>query len=133
MRARPHHPEGEVSFLALLASWPVLRKFIVGFGAFWVSSATFNFLPVFLGEPPISASTNLITFLYTAYLIGAVMGPLAGRMANRFGSGPTLVAGALPFGVSLAGLLVPRLPVLVIALLGRCAGFFTTHAAASGA
>ncbi len=133
VRARPHHPEGEVSFLALLASWPVLRMFIVGFGAFWVFSATFNFLPFYMSEPPISASTNLITFLYTAYLIGAVMGPLAGRLANRFGSGPTLVAGALLFGVSLAGLLVPSLPVLVVALLGSCAGFFTTHAAASGA
>jgi YNFM family putative membrane transporter len=44
-----------------------------------------------------------------------------------------LVAGALLFGVSLAGLLVPSLPVLVVALLGSCAGFFTTHAAASGA
>jgi YNFM family putative membrane transporter len=133
VRARPHHPEGALNFRALLASWPVLRMFIVGFGAFWVFSATFNFLPFYMSEPPISASTNLITFLYTAYLIGAVMGPLAGRLANRFGSGRTLVAGALLFGVSLAGLLVPSLPVLVVALLGSCAGFFTTHAAASGA
>jgi YNFM family putative membrane transporter len=133
VRARPHRPEGALNFRALLASWPVLRMFIVGFGAFWVFSATFNFLPFYMSEPPISASTNLITFLYTAYLIGAVMGPLAGRLANKFGSGPTLVAGALLFGVSLAGLLVPSLPVLVIALLGSCAGFFTTHAAASGA
>ncbi len=43
------------------------------------------------------------------------------------------MAGALLFGVSLAGLLVPSLLVLVIALLGSCAGFFTTHASASGA
>jgi YNFM family putative membrane transporter len=133
VRVRPHHAEGEANYRALLASWPALRMFIVGFGAFWVFSATFNFLPFYLSEPPISASTNLITSLYTAYLIGAVMGPLSGRLANRIGSGRTLVAGALLFAVSLAGLLVPRLPVLVIALLGSCAGFFATHAAASGA
>lgn len=132
-RARPHHAEGEVDFRTLLATGPVLRMLIVGFGAFWVFSATFNFLPFYLSEPPISASTNLITLLYTAYLVGAVMGPLAGRLANRFGSGRTLMAGALLFGVSMAGLLVPSLPVLVMALLGSCAGFFTTHAAASGA
>jgi YNFM family putative membrane transporter len=130
---RPHHPEGEVGFLALLRSGPALRMYVVGFGAFWVFSATFNFLPFHLGEPPISASTNLVTALYAIYLIGAVMGPLSGRLANRHGSGRTMVVGALLFGVSLAALLVPSLPVVVLALLGSCAGFFTTHAAASGA
>lgn len=130
---RPRHPEGEVGFRELLASWPALRMYAVAFGAFWVFSATFNFLPFHLSEPPISASTNLITFLYTAYLIGAVMGPLAGRLANRHGGGPTMALGAALFGLSLAGLLVPSLPVVVLALLGSCAGFFTTHAAASGA
>lgn len=130
---RPHHPQGEVGFRGLLSSWPVLRLYAVGFGAFWVFSSTFNFLPFHLSQPPVSASTNLITSLYVAYLVGAVMGPLSGRLANRFGSGRTMALGAVVLGVSLAGLLVPSLPVVVIALLGSCAGFFTTHAAASGA
>lgn len=133
VNARPHHAEGEIGFRRLLASWPVLRLYAVAFGAFWVFSATFNFLPFHLSEPPISASTNLITSLYVAYLIGAVMGPLSGRLANRYGTGRTMALGAVVLGVSLAGLLVPSLPVVVIALLGSCAGFFTTHAAASGA
>ncbi len=130
---RPHHPEGEVGYRALLSGWPVLRLYAVAFGAFWVFSATFNFLPFHLSEPPVSASTNLITSLYVAYLIGAVMGPLSGRLANRFGAGRTMALGAVVLGVSLAGLLVPSLPVVVLALLGSCAGFFTTHAAAAGA
>ena len=130
---RPHHPEGEVGFRNLLSSWSVLRLYAVAFGAFWVFSATFNFLPFHLSEPPISASTNLITSLYVAYLIGAVMGPLSGRLANRFGTGRTMALGAVVLGISMAGLLAPSLPVVVLALLGSCAGFFTTHAAASGA
>ena len=130
---RPHHAEGEVGFRSLLSSWPVLRLYAVAFGAFWVFSATFNFLPFHLSEPPISASTNLITSLYMAYLVGAVMGPLSGRLANHFGTGRTMALGAVVLGISLAGLLVPSLPVVVIALLGSCAGFFTTHAAAAGA
>ena len=133
VKAKPSHSEGAVGFRALLTSGKVLRMYIVGFGAFWVFSTTFNFLPFHLSEPPISASTSLITLLYMAYLIGAVMGPLSGRLANRFGSGRTMVIGALLFEVSLAGLLVPSIPVVVIALLGSCAGFFTTHAAATGA
>ncbi|NTV97438.1 MAG: MFS transporter, partial [Thiobacillus sp.] len=130
---RPLHPEGEVGFADLLRSGPVLRLYAVAFGTFWVFSATFNFLPFHLSEPPISASTTLITLLYVTYLIGAVMGPLAGRLANRYGSGRTMVLGALGFGLSLLALAVPSLPVVILALLGSCAGFFTTHAAASGA
>ncbi|MBI5923332.1 MAG: MFS transporter [Betaproteobacteria bacterium] len=133
VNARPHHSEGEVGYRALLSSWSVLRMYCVGFGAFWVFSTTFNFLPFHLSEPPISASTHLITFLYMAYLIGAVMGPLAGRLANRFGSGRTLVVGALLFEASLAGMMLPSIPLVVLALLGSCAGFFTIHAAAAGA
>lgn len=129
----PEHPAGESGFRDLLVCAPVLRLYAVAFGAFWVFSATFNFLPFQLSQPPINASTNLITFLYVAYLVGAVMGPLAGRLANRFGSGTTMMLGAVLFGVSMLGLLVPSLPVVVLALLGSCAGFFTTHAAASGA
>lgn len=130
---RPHHALGEVGFRRLLTSGPVLRLYAVGFGAFWVFSATFNFLPFHLSEPPISASTSLITFLYVAYLIGAVTGPLSGRLANRFGAGRTMVLGAVVLGVSLLGLLLSHLGMVVLALLGSCAGFFTTHAAAAGA
>lgn len=131
--ARPHHPEGEHGFRTLLASGPTLRMCIVGFGAFWVFSTIFNFLPFHLSEPPISASTNLITLLYLTYLLGAVMGPISGRLSNRYGSGRTMAVGSLLFGVSMAGLLLPSLPWVILALMGSCAGFFTIHAAASGA
>jgi len=130
--ARPHHSEGELSFRSLLASGATLRMCMVGFSAFWVFSTIFNFLPFHLGEPPISASINLITLLYATYLAGAVMGPLSGRLSNRFGGGCTMVVGALLFGVSMAALLVPNLPLVVLALMGSCAGFFSIHAAASG-
>lgn len=124
---------GGVGFRALLATGGVLRMYVVGFGAFWVFSTTFNFLPFHLSAPPLSASTNLITAMYMAYLIGAVMGPLSGRIANRYGSARTLVVGALAFELSLAGLTAHSIPGVVLALLGSCAGFFTTHAAATGA
>ena len=130
--ARPRHAEEPVGYRGLLGSWSVLRMYLVGFGAFWVFSTTFNFLPFHLGEPPISASTNVITLLYMTYLVGAVMGPLAGRLANRYGSGRTLVMGSLLLGISLVGLMSQSLAVVVLALLGTCAGFFTIHSAAAG-
>ncbi|GAA6142310.1 MFS transporter [Hydrogenophaga sp. 5NK40-0174] len=130
---RPQHPEGEHGFIKLLASVSTLRMCLVGFGAFWVFSSIFNFLPFHLSEPPISASTDLITLLYLVYVLGAVMGPLAGKLSNRLGSGRTMVAGSVLLGLSLAALLVHSLPVVVLALLGICAAFFTIHASASGA
>lgn len=133
VNARPQHSAGEIGYRALLTSAKVLRMYFVGFGAFWVFSTTFNFLPFHLSQPPISASTNLITLVYLTFLLGAVVGPLSGRLADRFGSGRTLVMGALLLAVSLAGLLLPNLPMVVLALLGSCAGFFTIHAAAAGA
>jgi YNFM family putative membrane transporter len=130
---KPQQHHASLGFVGLLRCWSALRLFLVGFGAFWVFSAIFNFLPFHLSEPPISASTGLITGLYGVYLIGALMGPLSGRLANRFGSARTLVLGSLLFALSLAGLAIDHLLAVILALLGSCAGFFTTHAAANGA
>ena len=128
----PRHAS-EVGYRQLLTSWPVLRTYAVAFGAFWVFSVTFNYLPFYLSAPPFEASTGLITLLYVVYLIGAVTGPLAGRLANRIGSGPTLALGTTVFAFALAPTLIPSLVAVLAGLMLTCAGFFTTHAAAAGA
>jgi YNFM family putative membrane transporter len=131
--AHPTRPEKDVGFRELLSSWPVLRIYAVAFGAFWVFSATFNYLPFYLSAAPFHAPTEIITLLYLAYLIGAVMGPMAGRLSNRIGNGATMALGAVTFIAALAVSLIPSWIAVVISLIGVCAGFFTTHAAAAGA
>jgi YNFM family putative membrane transporter len=133
VNVHPARPHRDVGFRELLSSWPVLRIYAVAFGAFWVFSATFNYLPFYLSAPPFQAPTEVITLLYLAYLIGAVMGPVAGRLSNRIGNGATMVIGATSFGVALAVTLIPSWAAIVISLIGVCAGFFATHAAAAGA
>lgn len=64
-----------------------MRLFAVAFGAFFVFSSTFNYLPFYLSRPPFSASTEIITFMYLAYLVRIVMGPASGRLSHRFGGG----------------------------------------------
>jgi YNFM family putative membrane transporter len=119
-------------FFNLITNSGVSRMFIVGFGAFFVFSSIFNYLPFYLSKPPFSASTQIITFLYLAYLIGILIGPLSGRISNRIGSGPTMVVGAIVFAAALCLTLLPSLVAIAISLVGVCAGFFSIHSAAVG-
>jgi YNFM family putative membrane transporter len=122
----------QLSFWQLLAQAPLRHNYLVAFSAFFVFSSVFNYLPFYLAAPPFSAPTRTITFMYLAYLIGIVMGPLAGQMSNRFGNGRTMAGGAILFGVSLSITLYPSLLSVIVGLAGICAGFFTIHAAAAG-
>ncbi len=130
--AAPDHQTDAVGFRELLSRPELLRNYLVAFGAFWVFSASFNYLPFYLSGPPFFVSTQVITLVYLTYLAGAVMGPLAGRLSNRIGNGTTMALGAALFGAALVSTLIPSLLTLIICLAGVCAGFFTTHSAATG-
>jgi MFS transporter, YNFM family, putative membrane transport protein len=119
-------------FIELLTQPGLLRMFIVAFGAFFVFSSTFNYLPFYLSKPPFSARTEVITLMYLAYLIGIVMGPASGRLSNRLGSGATMVLGSLVFAAAIAATLIQSLVAIAASLVAICAGFFSIHAAAVG-
>jgi len=119
-------------FLALLARQELLRMFAVGFFAFFVFSAMFNYAPFYLSGPPLHLSVRMITLLYLAYLVGIAAGPFSGNLTRRAGTGFTLIAGCALFGFSIALTLVPFLPVIAGSLAGICGGFFAMHAAAVG-
>jgi len=121
-----------LSFLQLLAQAPLRKNYIVAFSAFFVFSSVFNYLPFYLAGPIFNAPTRTITLMYMVYLIGIVIGPLAGQLSNRFGNGRTMAAGAILFGLSLCTTLYPALLAVIVGLAGICAGFFTIHAAAAG-
>jgi len=121
-----------LSFLQLLAQAPLLKNYLVAFSAFFVFSSVFNYLPFYLSGPIFNAPTRTITLMYLVYLIGIVIGPLAGQLSNHFGNGRTMAAGAILFGLSLGATLYPAMLAVVVGLAGICAGFFTIHAAAAG-
>ena len=74
----------------------------------------------------------MITLIYLVYVIGIFLGPVAGKLSNRFGGGNTLVAGSLVMGASFLLLLIPSVAAVIAGLLGVCAGFFTIHSTAVG-
>lgn len=121
-----------LGFVSLIARPEFLRIFLVAFSAFSVFSSVFNYLPFYLATPAFGASTRVITLMYSAYLVGVVMGPLAGNLSNRMGNGAVMALGAVVFGASLCVTLLGTMPAVVVGLLGVCAGFFAIHASAAG-
>ena len=124
--------EDKVSFIILMRKWELVRIYLCGAGGFFVFSSLFNYLPFRLSAPPFDLSTEIITLLYLVFILGAVMGPVAGQVSNRFGSGRTLIGGGLVLFFSLLLLMLPSLLSIVIGLMGLCAGFFTIHTSAVG-
>ncbi|MCJ7774069.1 MAG: MFS transporter [Desulfobacterales bacterium] len=124
--------QDSIGFLELLKRWEFLSIYFCAAGSFAIFSSVFNFLPFRLTAQPFSYSTEMTTLIYLVYVVGIFMGPTAGRISNRFGSGNTLLAGSAVFGVALALILLPSIIAIVSGLLVFCAGFFTIHAAAVG-
>ncbi len=131
-REPPQTESRKVGFLSLLAQPALLRMFAVGFGAFFVFSSTFNYLPFYLSAPPFSARTEWITLMYLTYLVGIVIGPMSGKFSNRLGSGATMTLGSAIFAAAIAASLIPSLPIIAVCLVGVCGGFFSIHSAAVG-
>ena len=56
--------EKEPGFISLLTRPGVRHILLVPFGAFFVFSSIFNYLPFYLAAPPFNASTQIITLMY---------------------------------------------------------------------
>ncbi len=122
-----------VSFIELLKRKELLLIFLCAMGSFSIFSSVFNYLPFRLEGDPFNFSTETITLVYLVYIIGIFMGPTAGKLSNRFGTGNTLLLGSLILGASLLFILIQSVIAIVIGLIGVCMGFFMIHAAAVGA
>lgn len=120
-------------FRTLLTQRSLLRIYLCAAGSFAVFSSTFNYLPFRLAGAPFHLTTEQITLLYLVYIVGIFMGPLSGRIANRFGAATAMIGGVTVLAISLALVLAPSLTCVVLGLAGICTGFFTVHAAAVGA
>ena len=124
-----HNP---IVLLELMKRWELLRIYLCAAGSFAIFSSVFNYLPYRLTARPFGFSTERTTLLYLVYVVGIFIGPTAGRISNRFGSGNTLLTGSFVFGGALVLILLPSITSVILGLLGTCAGFFTIHAAVVG-
>jgi YNFM family putative membrane transporter len=128
----PAHRDS-IGFVALLTRPALWLSYLCGAAGQAVFSPVFNTMPYRLAEAPFRLSTEQTSLMYLVYLVGIVMGPGAGRIANRHGTGRTLMGGALVMASALLLLMVPSVLAVGVALVLVCGGFFTVHAAAVGA
>ena len=125
-----HH--NSIGFLDLMKNWVLFRIYLCAMGGFAIFSSVFNYLPYRLAAEPFGFSTGMTTLLYLVYVVGIFIGPIAGRISNRFGSGNTLLLGTGVLGGALILILLPSIIAVILGLLGSCAGFFTIHSSAIG-
>lgn len=126
-------PQAPARFRDVLLRHELLRIYGVAAGGFFVFSSVFNYLPFYLHGAPFHWSTRAVTLLYLSYVMGVVVGPLAGRLSNRVGNGAAMVLGTAVLAAGLAFTLVPSGWAVALALALVCTGFFTVHSAAAGA
>jgi YNFM family putative membrane transporter len=130
-----HAPLGRrdrTSTIELLRRADVTAMYVTAFSAFFVFSSIFNYLPFRLQEPPLAASTSVVTATYLTYVVGIAAGPLAGHWSQRFGGGTMIAAGTLLATSGILLTLIASLLWVVAGLMLLCAGFFAIHAAAAG-
>lgn len=128
-----HHSSGGLSLWAMAKRPDLLRLFMVAFASFFVFSSVFNFLPFYLAAPPLSLPVQWITALYLSYVLGILVGPIAGRISHRWGSGVAMAAGTLLLAAGLLLSLAPSMWAIGFALAAVCTGYFSVHASAIGA
>jgi YNFM family putative membrane transporter len=130
--AAPHASTG-FGLAAMLRRRDLQHLFLVAFASFFVFASVFNFLPFYLAAPPLSVPVQWITALYLSYVLGIVVGPVAGGLSNRFGNGITMAGGAVVVVLGLLLSLAPSLIAVGTALATVCAGYFAMHTSAVGA
>ncbi|MEJ8566392.1 MFS transporter [Elongatibacter sediminis] len=128
------HPAASGAGLwSLVVRIDLLRLFGVAFASFFAFSSVFNFLPFHLSEPPLAVPVQWVTALYLTYVLGILVGPLAGGISNRHGNGAAMSGGAAVFALGLMLSLLPSVPAVAVALAAVCTGYFAVHASAVGA
>ena len=109
----------------------LVATFCVGFCVLFCLIATFNYVNFYLAAPPFRLGPAALGLLFTVYLVGAFVTPVAGRWIDRIGHRFTL-ATAFTFGILGVSLtLVQSLPVVIIGLALCSTGSFIGHASAS--
>jgi predicted MFS family arabinose efflux permease len=137
-RAAPMEPTGELP-PSPLAAWrehlsnpPLRAAFGIGFCILFAFIGTFTYVNFVLVRPPLSLGPMELGFVYFVFLPSVVTTLLAGAIAHRFGTRPTLWASLGLAALGLPLLLVPRLTAVLVGMVLVGVGTFFAQATATG-
>jgi YNFM family putative membrane transporter len=106
----------EPGALQAMAAPGVVGAFAVGFAVLLSQVAVFTYVTFHLAAPPFGLGPAALGWLFTIYLVGAALTPVAGRLIDRHGPRRVLVA-TLALGMAgTAATLAPWLPAIVAGL-----------------
>jgi predicted MFS family arabinose efflux permease len=114
-----------------LSSPRLVATYAVGFCTLFSLVALFTYAGFYLGAAPFRLGPGAIGALFTVYLVGAVITPVAGRWVDRIGARRVI---ASAFGAGAAGValtLIPWLPAVLAGLAIAAAGAFVAQVAAT--
>lgn len=120
------------SVLALLRNGQLFATNVVGFCVLFSQVAVFTYVTFHLEAAPYRLSTAALGYLFTVYLFGAAVTPLAGHWVDRHGHRTGLAVG---MGVGVAGALLTLTAPLALIVIGLAlvgSGVFIAQATASG-
>jgi YNFM family putative membrane transporter len=128
-------PGGRSPFAAWgehLANPPLRAAFAIGFCILFAFIGTFTYVNFVLVRPPLALGMMSLGFVYFVFLPSIATTPLAGGLARRLGTRPTIWAGLGLAIIGLPLLLVASLPAVLVGLMLIGIGTFLAQAIATG-
>jgi predicted MFS family arabinose efflux permease len=105
----------------------------VGFSVLFCLTGAFTYVNFYLGEAPFGLGPGALGSIFTVYLIGVIVTPIAGRFLDRIGHRRAL-AMAMTFAAGgLLLTLIPRLSIIILGLTICSTGTFICQSAATTA
>ncbi len=109
----------------------LFATYVVGFGLLFTPVAAFTYVNFYLAAPPFLLNTRGLGLVFTVYLIGAVVTPLAGRTIDRMGHRFALAMATLTGAAGMALTIVPHLWAVIAGLAMCCTGVWVSQSAAT--
>jgi len=115
-----------------LRNGPLRASFGIGFLILFTFIGTFTYVNFVLVRQPLDLSPMQLGFVYLVFLPSILTTPLAGKVAQRFGTRPTFWGSLAVAGAGLPLLLTPSLAGVLVGLALIGVGTFFAQAAATG-
>ncbi|MFD2639076.1 MFS transporter [Piscibacillus salipiscarius] len=97
----------------------------VSFSGIWV------YLPFYLEGDPFFLSIQVISLLFLTYSMGVIGSPIAGKLADLYGTVRILFSGLIIMATGVLMTVISNVVVIILGLAVMCLGFFTAHSLTS--